>query len=300
MTITEKKAKSKGKEKEADRIWDEPVLPKSTETLRLEGIVEALKNLQAGEGKVVHDGVPCFCQGWCGKTLLTLAREHGLSRYTPQCAACGLILCELHPAHAPCPSCARPTLTPPALARLLLRVEADIAAQLAIEAEKREQRAREKRERALAESGGGAFPSLPAHDAPQTAADAARRVLTLSAAKGKGRGKAVLTTTTTVRKDKEPSASAAEEESVQVVPRPRSPPLDPQRTVSELLKTLQWRVAEDRPWGDLKAVKRGDALHYIPPAVVAVPNEEGTGRRRKAKDKSKGLGVDGRVVVGSR
>lgn len=230
--------------------------------------------------------------------FLTPARQHDLSRYTPQCTSCGLILCELQPPHAPCPSCARPTLSPQALARLLLRVESDIQAQLALENEKREQRARERRERALAESGGGAFPSLPANEAPRSAADAARRVLTISNAKGKGKGKAVLTTTKTVKKEKEVHREE-EEEGPEVVQRPRSPPLDPQRSVGELMKTLQWRIAEDRPWGDMKAVKRGEGWSYVEPMVIALPGEEGSGRRSKKKSQ-KGLGVDGRVVVGAR
>lgn len=66
ITITEAKvkpaAKGKGKEKEEEKIWD---LPKSTEVQRLEGIVEALRNMQAGEGKAAAamDKPPCFCQG---------------------------------------------------------------------------------------------------------------------------------------------------------------------------------------------------------------------------------------------
>jgi hypothetical protein len=54
--------KGKGKS-EAEKIWDRP---KSKEVKRLEGIVDRLKELQAGEGKVVRretDMPDCFCQG---------------------------------------------------------------------------------------------------------------------------------------------------------------------------------------------------------------------------------------------
>lgn len=66
ITIIEKKGKDKGKgkavEKAGDKIWD---LPKSKEVLRLEGIVDALKQVQDG-GKGPHvDTPPCFCQGEC-------------------------------------------------------------------------------------------------------------------------------------------------------------------------------------------------------------------------------------------
>lgn len=62
VTIMEstKPAKEKGKAKE-DKILD---LPKSEETKRLEGIVEDLRQMQAGMGKGAPvNTTPCFCQG---------------------------------------------------------------------------------------------------------------------------------------------------------------------------------------------------------------------------------------------
>ncbi|CAK9786937.1 hypothetical protein CC85DRAFT_328765 [Cutaneotrichosporon oleaginosum] len=287
VTIVEttKPAKEKGKAKE-DKIWD---LPKSEETMRLEGIVENLRQMQAGMGKAPPVNTPpCFCQ----------ARLHDLSRYTPQCAACGLILCSLQPAHAPCPSCARPTLSPPALARLILRAEGDIAAQIAREQDERNAAERERKERLLAESGGGAFPTLPGGARkPQSAAEAARKVLTIKSGqgKGKGRGKATLTTTTYMTVATPPTSSK-EPQAPETVPRPRSPPLDPSRRAKEAAKALEWCVEQDRPWGDLKGERRGETWAYVEKLVIELPNEEGTGRRRKAK---KGLGADGRPVVGA-
>lgn len=59
-------------------------------------------------------------------------------------------------------------------------------------------------------------------------------------------------------------------------------------------------MENDRPWGDLKGERRGETWTYVEKVVVDLANDEGTGRRRKAKMKGKGIGVDGRVVVGAR
>jgi len=224
---------------------------------------------------------------------------HPLATYTPQCAACGLILCDLQAPHAPCPSCARPTLSPPALARLIQRVEGDIAAQLALEQDERDEAERQRKEKLLIASGGGAFPSLPGQQpAKPSSADVTRRVLTINKP-SKGKGKATLTTTTYTPAAPSSSKAKVEEEAVETIPRPRSPPLDAHRAAKELAKALAWRTENDRPWADPKAERRGEMYEYIPPLVIELPNEEGTGRRRKAKQK-KGVGMDGRVVVGAR
>ena len=90
---------------------------------------------------------PCFFLGGA-------ARAHALSEYTPLCTACGLVLCSLHPPHRPCPHCAKPLLTPPARAALIVQLEEQRAHTLAEEATARE---REVEEQRLAE---GAFPAL--------------------------------------------------------------------------------------------------------------------------------------------
>lgn len=236
------------------------------------------------------------------KHLLTAARVHPLSTYTPQCSSCGLILCSLQPAHAPCPSCMRPTLSPPALARLIQRVEGDVAAQLSHEQDERDETERKRKERLLIASGGGAFPTLPggAPRAPASAADAARRVLTINKpAKGKGRTTVTATTYTSTPASSKPKAKEPETPVDDSVPRPRSPPLDEKRVDKELAKALAWRDENDRPWADPKAERRGEMWDYIPPLVIELAGEEGTGRRRRARQKKAGVGVDGRVVVGA-
>lgn len=266
--------------------------------------MENLRGLQAGEGKVVVDTEvpPCFCQGRSLTKSLTVARVHHLSSYTPQCAACGLILCDLQPAHAPCPSCARPTLSPPALARLIQRVEGEVAAQLSHEQDERDEAERQRKERLLVASGGGAFPSLPGHAAKPSSADVTRRVLTIGKpAKGKGRA-TIKTTTYTSTPATSSSKPQDDKPDIEVIPRPRSPPLDPKRVSKELAKALAWRDENDRPWADPKAERRGEVWEYVAPITIELPGEEGTGRRRKAKKgrSGQGIGMDGKVVVGAR
>lgn len=123
---------------------------------------------------------------------------------------------------------------------------------------------------------------------------------------GKGKGKATLTTT--YMRPALPSsggstssnlAAAESQTPTDVVPRPRSPPLERARIEKEIAKVLQWRTAEDRPWGDPKAEKRGEGWKYAPlPASALMLDDDHVGRR-KAKKKIKGLGVDGKAVVGA-
>ena len=63
----------------------------------------------------------------------------------------------------------------------------------------------------------------------------------------------------------------------------------------ELNKVLNWREQEDRPWGDMRADKKGEAMVYVP-IPIYVLNHIG---RRKGKKKAKGMGIDGRAVVGT-
>ncbi|KAL7422280.1 hypothetical protein Q5752_002926 [Cryptotrichosporon argae] len=279
--------------KKADKIWD---APKSKETLRLEGIIDKLREVQEGSGKVAVDGVPCFCQ----------ARVHALSAYTPHCPTCGLVLCAQHQPHAPCPSCGAALYTSSALARLILRVQAEADAQAAREQATRDERERARLARLAAESGGGAFPTLPGAapvQPPGPAQRQERKVLSLSTVGGKnakGKAKATITTTTyrapSPVRDAEGGHEGPEDDVADVIARPRSPPMEYRRIEKEIAEAASWRKEADRPWGDPKAEKKGtDKLAYVEKTVVALIPEEG--RRKKAKQK--GLGVDGRKVVGA-
>ena len=238
--------------------------------------------------------------------LLTIpAQNHPLSTYTPTCQTCGLIICSLHPVYAPCPSCQSPLLSPAQLARVLLNVQQDIDAQLAIEQAEREAIERERRERLLAESGGGAFPTLsggPPRPIPVPSAAQERKVLTLG--KGKGRGRGAILTTTTYRSAASATPSPAEPVTPppdDVVSRPRSPPFDADRIANELNKMLEWREENDRPWADKKNEKRGEGWSYVELPVSHSIEEDVEGRRKAARNKKKGegKGVDGRAVPGA-
>lgn len=254
------------------------------------------------------------------------ARIHDLSPYTPHCPSCGLILCTLHPAHHPCPSCLHPILSPAALARLLLRIQDDVDAQLA-----REQAARDEVERAriAAVQAQAAFPYLSgtkgsgigtgvgsgplAQPVPGPPGSEGRKVLTIGS-KGKGKGKAKTTTLTTTytrptpTPSPQPGSSGAnsnnkgDEIPSDIIPRPRSAPMEKNRTDKELDKALRWREEEDRPWGDQKVDKKGEGWNYLPLPVLAIGGEDQVGRRRKKKGMGTaqgGVGRDGRVVVGA-
>jgi len=86
--------------------------------------------------------------------LLSPARVHALSEYTPLCTKCGLVLCVLHPPHRACPHCTMPLLAPPARAALIAQLEELREQTLAEEAAAREREAEELRLAA------GAFPAL--------------------------------------------------------------------------------------------------------------------------------------------
>ncbi|KAA1475571.1 hypothetical protein DENSPDRAFT_883663 [Dentipellis sp. KUC8613] len=133
-------AKQKGKGKGKDK---ENAPPRSPAARRLDALIAALQP-DAPPPPPTHSAPACFCQ----------ARSHPLSRFTPLCKRCGLVLCALQRPHAPCPACGAPLLTPPARAALLAQLQAELDDTLA-----REERARL---RALedARAAAGAFPTL--------------------------------------------------------------------------------------------------------------------------------------------
>ena len=283
------KARAGPSEGKGDKIWD---VPKSAATKQLEALQEKLRGVQDGAKVSRDDHVPdCFCQGefaLVSYLSLNIARIHSLSKYTPHCARCGLIICELHPAYAPCPSCAAQLYTSAQLSRLVLKLSEEIAVQLQKEQDERDAQEDDRRQRLLAASGGGAFPTLPgggAINAPVAKpAEQAYKVLSIGSSKGKGKGKATLTTTTTYRTSSpstptpEPSGPAIPTD---IVPRPRSPPVDAGRRAKELERILAWRESEDRPWGDLKGERRGEVWAYVEPPIVEASG--GDNRRRNGK-----------------
>jgi len=72
------------------------------------------------------------------------------------------------------------------------------------------------------------------------------------------------------------------------------------RGEKDLNKAMAWRETEDRPWGDMKLAKRG-GWTYMAPAVLELVEEDQIGRRRRKgrENAQKGMGVDGRKVVGA-
>lgn len=189
---------------------------------------------------------------------------------------------------------------------MILRVQNDVEAQMASEQAAREEEERRRADEVAAQA---AFPYLSSagkassQSKGQQPQDQARKVLTIGggAKGGKGKGKATLTTTYMRPVAPATPSSANDQPAIptDIVPRPRSPPLERARVEKELAKLLQWRKEEDRPWGDLKAEKKGEAWQYVPlPASGLMQDDDHVGRR-KAKKKVKGLGADGKVVVGA-
>ena len=187
----------------------------------------------------------------------------------------------------------------------MMRVSTEVEEQLDLEQADRDAIEKEKNDRLIAASGGGAFPTLPggaaggpAQSGRQTMADASRKVLTIGGS-GKGKGKAVLTTTT-YKPAPVPSAAAEAPTPIvyDTIARPRSPPLDAERIRKEVEKWEQWKKTEDRPWGDMKADKKGETWTYVEVPLTHWV-EEGTEGRRKAAKKKKKEGENGRVVPGA-
>ena len=101
-----------------------------------------------------------------------------------------------------------------------------------------------------------------------------------------------------------PSVSSVAEDTTllptDIVPRPRSPPLEAARVEKELNKVLSWRRDEDRPWGDSKKDKKGEVWKYVEVFVPESIMEDAEGRRKAAaRKKSKGIGMNGTAVPGA-
>ncbi|WVQ78010.1 hypothetical protein IAT38_000091 [Cryptococcus sp. DSM 104549] len=279
--------KGKGKA-QAEKIWD---VPKSKEVKRIEGLVSSLRQVQNRGGKALDgEGPGCFCH----------SRIHPPSPYTPLCQSCGLIVCALHPAFLPCPSCSQPLYTPAQLSRLILRVETDLEDQLDNEKVAAEAAERAHQAELMAAAGGGAFPTLPGAG-PGSSSSAggpggqARKVISIGA-NPKGKGRATVTTTT-YRTAPPPSARRPPTPPpTDIMPRPPAAPVDNAKVQKELQKLLKWREEYGRPWGDMKADKRGDGWRYQEMEIVVIRDDEGVGRRKAAKMKR---GAGGRVVPGA-
>jgi len=282
---------------------------------KLEGLLGDLKALQAGEGKVKIDegNEECFCQGeqhylvdtrcLVNSILTRTARNHTISTYTPHCPHCGLVLCSLHKPHHPCPSCHNTLHTPAQLARLINRVQGEIDDRLALELAEREDQERARLDRLAAES---VFPVLASGNSTpvsQPQSDGGRKVLTIAGGggggggKGKGKSRSTATLTTTYTRPSPNPTRPPTPPAEDIVPRPPSSPLDSMRTEKELNKVLSWRENEDRPWGDMKGVRQGGWV-YSERVVLELMEEDKVGRRKRKKDE-KGLGVDGKKVVGA-
>ena len=241
---------------------------------------------------------------WYANQVSFTARNHPLSTYTPHCPHCGLILCNLHQPHLPCTSCSSPLYSPAQLARLILRLSNEMDEQMAKEQGEREELERERKERLLAESGGGVFPTLPNAPTPGSGQGGnggqSRKVLTIG--KGKGKNKAMLTTTTYQPSPIASPRSTSPAPPVDIIPRPRSQPLDPTRIEKELNKMLTWRNENDRPWGDMKRDIKGEVWGYVEIPMSNTVEEGHQGRRKMAKKKKSERGrggVDGRLVPGA-
>ncbi|KAF8490698.1 hypothetical protein JB92DRAFT_3008238 [Gautieria morchelliformis] len=133
-TPTPKRNKGKGKDNHP---------PKSKEVLRLESQLESLKSWTTG--KDPKGG--CFCQGqpWM---------VHTLSKYTPICLQCGLVLCSLHEPFYPCPHCSSSVTSPASREALVQTLSTELSNVIMREAEQREQEQLELQRAA------GAFPTL--------------------------------------------------------------------------------------------------------------------------------------------
>lgn len=195
----------------------------------------------------------CFCQ----------ARTHPLSKYTPLCLQCGLVLCTLHAPYYPCPHCASQLTTPTAREALIQRITAEIAEVIAREHEQRE------RERQAVQQAAGAFPSLGSSTGrPQASIPTQpRKVLSLNAQTRK-----VMVASYAPAPPATQTRSGADPQSE---PERRVPP--PPKEVDY----VRGKGAEGRRWQNL----RDEGIVYVRPPAPRHSNAEGSrsGRRKKKK-----------------
>ncbi|TRM63027.1 hypothetical protein BD626DRAFT_497358 [Schizophyllum amplum] len=224
--------------------------PKSRAVRKLENQIAALTS----EAGTQDPAGGCFC----------MAREHALSSYAPACTRCGLILCVLNGPQHLCPHCASPLLSPDAAARLIERLESELAATRAREEAAVVRAEQEARARA------GAFPTLsgaaPPMRTPSPAQNQAHKVLSLNS-----RTKKATVTTFTPAPPPPPPAqqqqeAPAEPEPVRVPP----PPSEPHYS--------RKKADPQRPWKNLM----GEGARYVPPPKE---REGGQGKRRRRKGK---------------
>ncbi|CAK5270108.1 unnamed protein product [Mycena citricolor] len=237
-----------------------PEPPKSKAVKQLEALRKGLVSAGATPKQDPKGG--CFCQ----------AREHTLSKYTPICRQCALVLCEANlPYHVcPSPGCHAPLLDITQNAALVARLEAQIADTLTREALARERAADEAR-RAV-----GAFPTLAPSAAPSAAAPQTRTVLSLNSKTKKVK---VSSFTSTPVSSKSPSRAETPDDEVanRVAPPPAQVPFAPASSVDP-----------QRPWKNLVS---GEVLYIPPPDLGDGDDGAQTGgggrKRRKRKGATK-------------
>ncbi|KAF8487685.1 hypothetical protein JB92DRAFT_2798954 [Gautieria morchelliformis] len=233
-TPTPNRNKGKGKDKHP---------PKSKEVLRLESLLEGLKSWTTG--KDPKGG--CFCQ----------ARVHTLSKYTPICLQCGLVLCSLHEPFYPCPHCSSSVTSPASREDLVQALTTELSDVIMREAEQREQ------ERLELQRAAGAFPTLATTTgSPQVATPSQpRKVLSLNAQTRKVTVASYIAAPVRARA----VAEVTEEAEIRVPP----PPKEVDYVRSKPREVLRWQNLRD---GGMK---------YVPP--VAQSTSEGSRSRRRRK-----------------
>ncbi|KAH8981329.1 hypothetical protein EDB92DRAFT_1953233 [Lactarius akahatsu] len=241
-----------------------PEPPRSTAVRKLDELLAGLRSssteptqsqrFKDNRVSSAHDG--CFCQ----------ARTHALSEYTPLCAACGLVLCALHPPHRPCPHCTAPLLDPAARAALLVQLEEQRTHTLAEEAAARARAAEELR---MAE---GAFPALggaPGAGAGAGGGGAGARVLSLV-------GQRVVVESYRAASDMRSKEAAEREEDAEdgVSPRVPPPPMEVEYMRVPRGPATRWVASRDG---------EGAAKYVAPPPVPRGQSD----RRGKGKGKAR-------------
>lgn len=330
----------------------EPEKPKTREMKKIERMIEGVKKMsdgQTAEASAMDEQEGCFCLGkWPLRVDATTtvvpnesavpARVHRLSAYTPSCAQCGLILCNLHLPYHPCPGCKSALLGSSGIMRVLTRLNDEFGMLYRKEEQQRRLAEEKEREAFLAASGGGAFPSLSATAGTSVATKEGskpntgeRKVMriggnskTTAAQKVKGGQKMGNKTKTTVvvtrsaapnqvasqsldpisAKNLQDQISGKNMDKVHKTPRPI---ILESETGARRWKELQeqkkfndmWRNQEDRKFGDRIAVVQGWGAEYEP-----ITKEEKRRAREKylraiGKWKDKTAEPEQRVVPGS-